>query len=42
MEREFLVALSAPEREALYRILDQLQDKAGQVFSGTRPWQRFL
>lgn len=42
MEREFLIALSAEEREALYTILDKLQTRAGQIFTGHAPWKRFV
>jgi DNA-binding MarR family transcriptional regulator len=41
MEREFLIALSGDEREALYAIMDKLQVRAKQLFSGKRPWKRF-
>lgn len=42
MEREFLIALSAREREALYAILDKLQTRARQIFAGKAPWQNFV
>lgn len=42
MEREFLIALSAEEREALYTILDKLQTRAGQIFAGNTPWKKFV
>jgi DNA-binding MarR family transcriptional regulator len=42
MEREFLIALSAEEREALYTILDKLQMRAKQLFAGKTPWKKFV
>ncbi len=42
MEREFLIALSAEEREAFYTILDKLQTRANQIFSGKMPWRKFV
>jgi DNA-binding MarR family transcriptional regulator len=38
MEREFLLVLSRNEREAFYAVLDRLQARADQVFSGRRLW----
>jgi DNA-binding MarR family transcriptional regulator len=42
MEREFLIALSAEERETLYTVLDKLQTRAKQIFSGKAPWKKFI
>ncbi len=42
MEREFLIALTAGEREALYTILDKLQTRAQQIFAGKAPWKKFV
>lgn len=41
MEREFLIVLSAEEREALYTMLDKLENRAKQIFSGKAPWKKF-
>jgi DNA-binding MarR family transcriptional regulator len=41
MEREFVIALSGEEREALYTILDKLQTRAKQIFTGKAPWKKF-
>jgi len=42
MEREFLVTLPTRDRDVFYRILDELQGRANQLFSGARPWTRFV
>ena len=42
MEREFLVTVSSRDRDVFYRVLDELQARANQLFSGTRPWKRFV
>ena len=42
MECEFRIALSGAERETLYIILDKLQTRATQIFSGKTPWRKFV
>jgi DNA-binding MarR family transcriptional regulator len=41
MEAEFLGALDAWEREALYRLLDKLQQRASVMFDGKQAWRKF-
>src|SRR5262245_64454554 len=41
MEVEFLGALTAPERDMLYRLLDKLQARASTMFAGARPWSKY-
>jgi DNA-binding MarR family transcriptional regulator len=41
MEAEFLGALDAWEREALYRLLDKLQQRASLIFEGKQAWKKF-
>jgi DNA-binding MarR family transcriptional regulator len=42
MEREFLISLTADEREAFYTIMDKLQVRARDIFSGKNPWKKFV
>lgn len=42
MEREFLISLTAGEREAFYTIMDKLQARARDVFTGKNPWKKFV
>ena len=42
MEREFLISLTADEREAFYTIMDKLQNRARDIFTGKNPWKKFL
>jgi DNA-binding MarR family transcriptional regulator len=39
MEREFLIVLSADQRESLYALLDRLQARADQIFAEKRLWK---
>jgi DNA-binding MarR family transcriptional regulator len=41
IEAEFLGALDAWEREALYRLLDKLQRRASVMFDGNQAWRKF-
>jgi DNA-binding MarR family transcriptional regulator len=41
IEAEFLGALDAWEREALYRLLDKLQQRASVMFDGKQAWRKF-
>jgi len=41
IETEFLGALDAWEREALYRLLDKLQQRANVMFDGKQAWRKF-
>ena len=41
IEIDFLGALTSPERDMLYRLLDKLQARASTMFSGARPWSRY-
>ena len=41
IETEFLGALDAWEREALYRLLDKLQQRATVMFDGKQAWRKF-
>jgi MarR family transcriptional regulator, lower aerobic nicotinate degradation pathway regulator len=42
MEREFLISLTADEREAFYTIMDKLQARARDIFTGKNPWKKFV
>ena len=42
MEREFLISLTAGEREAFYAIMDKLQARARDIFTGKNPWKKFV
>ena len=41
IEAEFLGALDAWEHEALYRLLDKLQQRANVMFDGKQAWRKF-
>jgi DNA-binding MarR family transcriptional regulator len=41
IEEEFLGALDPWEREALYRLLDKLQERATTMFEGKQAWRKF-
>jgi len=41
IEAEFLGALDAWEREALYRLLDKLQQRASVMFRRQAGWRKF-
>jgi DNA-binding MarR family transcriptional regulator len=41
IEAEFLGVLDAWEREALYRLLDKLQQRASVMFDGKQAWRKF-
>jgi hypothetical protein len=41
IEIDFLGALTPPERDTLYHLLDKLQARADAMFSGRQPWSRY-
>ena len=41
IETEFIGAFDPWEREALYRLLDKLQERASLMFDGKQAWKKF-